>query len=224
VNARDVFLTIERAVPCGLIFTELLSNALKHAFPADRAGEIVVDLGPQAGSIYKMTIGDNGVGLPPGVDPRRAASLGLRIVNTLTEQLGGTIQVSNDEGATFTLVFPMEEEDGAAEPRIVTNLVCNALKFTPAGGKVTVASAARDGTVVASVSDTGPGLEPDALPSLFDRYQNTTSAKHGGGTGLGLFIVKTLAEAQAGRVEVTSAPGKGTTFSVLLPTAGASKL
>jgi two-component sensor histidine kinase len=118
INAQGVFLSIERAVPCGLIVTELLSNALKYAFPEGRTGEINVELGPEEGDACRMTIRDNGVGLPRGVDLGHTPSLGLRIVRTLTEQLGGKISVSNDEGTAFTLVFPMEDdEDGARGQR-----------------------------------------------------------------------------------------------------------
>lgn len=108
INAKDVFLTIERAVPCGLIVTELLSNALKYAFPNGQSGEIGVDLTPEGSALYQLTIRDNGVGLPADVDFRHSTSLGLRIVNTLTEQLGGTIALTNNGGATFRLSFPME--------------------------------------------------------------------------------------------------------------------
>ena len=115
VHAKDVFLTLERAVPCGLIVSEILSNALKYAFPDGNKGEIVIDLCPEGTTLYKLTIRDNGVGLPAGVDFRHATSLGLRIVNTLTEQLGGRISLCNDGGAAFTLTIPIEDDDGAGE-------------------------------------------------------------------------------------------------------------
>jgi two-component sensor histidine kinase len=117
INAKGVFLTIERAIPCGLIASELLSNALKYAFPAGRSGEIAVDLAMTGEVTCTMTIRDNGVGLPAEVDYRHPTSLGLRIVNTLTEQLGGTITLASNGGATFTLAFPIEEEDGVEQLR-----------------------------------------------------------------------------------------------------------
>jgi two-component sensor histidine kinase len=121
VNARDVFLTIERAVPCGLIVSEILSNALKYAFPGGRRGEIAIDLLPEEDARYRITIRDNGVGLPPNVDFRHTTSLGLRIVNTLTEQLGGTIHLANNGGAAFTLTFPIEDVDDSEAPRAHPN-------------------------------------------------------------------------------------------------------
>jgi two-component sensor histidine kinase len=113
VNAKEVFLTVERAVPCGLILSELLSNALKYAFPDGTCGEIAVDLDTDDARNYRMTIRDNGVGLPASVDLRLPRSLGLRIVKTLSEQLGGTIAASNARGTTFTLAFPIEDRDAA---------------------------------------------------------------------------------------------------------------
>jgi two-component sensor histidine kinase len=115
IRAGGVLLSIERAVPCGLIASELLSNALKYAFPGGAAGAITIDLSGTDGDAARLEIRDDGVGLPAGVDLGRPASLGLRIVKTLTAQLGGTITHSHREGATFTLVFPIEDPDGAVE-------------------------------------------------------------------------------------------------------------
>jgi len=115
--------------------------------------------------------------------------------------------------------LPPIEGDGSALERALANLVYNALRFTPRGGRVTLASALRDGAVVLSVSDTGRGVPPEEIPFLFEKYW-----QHGGdadkkGSGLGLFIVKSLVEAHGGRVEVASAPGQGTCFRVILPVA-----
>ncbi len=101
--------------------------------------------------------------------------------------------------------------------RIFTNLLYNALKFTPAGGHVVLGSEWRGGDVAVSVRDTGPGIAGEQLPHLFEKFQPVSSSRHEGGTGLGLFIVRTLTEAQRGRVEVASTVGEGSTFTVLLP-------
>lgn len=115
VNVSNVFLNIETAVPCGLIVSELVSNALKYAFPDGRAGEINIDLYPSSNNIYTLIVADNGVGLPPAVDLRQVATLGFRIVQTLTDQLGGTITLPNAGGATFIITLPIKEKDENGE-------------------------------------------------------------------------------------------------------------
>jgi len=115
MNVRDVFLSIERAVPCGLIISELVSNALKYAFPDGRKGEIVIELLPRQRDAYVLSVRDTGVGFPSHIDFRYTPSLGLRIVNILTDQLGGTISLRNDAGATFTMTLPLEEGEEETE-------------------------------------------------------------------------------------------------------------
>jgi len=110
IHAQEVYLTIERAVPCGLIVSELLSNALKYAFPAGRRGEIAIDMSASPAAGYRLTVRDTGIGLAAGFDVRHPHSPGLRIVNTLTEQLGGTLACANEGGAAFSVVFPIEED------------------------------------------------------------------------------------------------------------------
>jgi signal transduction histidine kinase len=101
--------------------------------------------------------------------------------------------------------------------RIFTNLLYNALKFTPAGGRVTLRSEWRGAEVAVTIADTGAGIPAAQVPHLFDKFQAVTASRHEGGTGLGLFIVRTLTEAQHGRVEVESTPGVGSAFTVVLP-------
>jgi PAS domain S-box-containing protein len=101
----DVTLDLDRAVPLMLIVNELVSNALKHAFPSDRAGRVSVELLSLPGARYSVVVTDDGVGLPPDFDPRRVSSMGLQLVADLTEQLDGTIAVRSDGGTTFTLTF-----------------------------------------------------------------------------------------------------------------------
>jgi signal transduction histidine kinase len=99
--------------------------------------------------------------------------------------------------------------------QVLSNLIENALRSTPAGGSVVVA--VRPGAV--TVADTGPGLEPDELPHAFERfYLHSRHSRNGAvGTGLGLAIVKELTEAMGGTVAVESEPGHGTTFTLDLP-------
>jgi len=111
--------------------------------------------------------------------------------------------------------------DGMALQRIVSNLLGNALKFTPAEGCIRVGAERRGDEVVVSVTDTGPGISPDEMAQLFVQYRQTETGRRVVGTGLGLYVVKSLAEAMRGRVEVESAVGRGTTFRVRLPAAPA---
>src|SRR4051812_17178065 len=105
IRIGDVQLDLDRAVPCGLIVNELVSNALKHAFPDGRAGRLCVELQPFGDQQHVLVVGDNGVGLPPDLDDHRADSLGLQLVDDLTQQLHGTIVVNRDGGTTFTITF-----------------------------------------------------------------------------------------------------------------------
>jgi PAS domain S-box-containing protein len=88
-----LFLTIERAIPAGLIINELLSNAIKHAFPAGQRGEITVSMQVTQEKQLIISVRDNGVGLPTQLDLSQASSLGLTLVRTLVKQLKGTIEV-----------------------------------------------------------------------------------------------------------------------------------
>ncbi len=98
----------------------------------------------------------------------------------------------------------------------LSNLIGNAVALTPAGGRVTLGAAARDGGVELAVSDTGPGIPPDELPRIFEPYRRGKDAPYRG-TGLGLAIVRGIAEAHGGRVRVESRVGEGTTFRLWLP-------
>jgi two-component sensor histidine kinase len=105
IDVQDAFLGIDSAIPCGLITNELVSNSLKHAFPADTKGEIHIELFKDDNGELTLTVSDNGIGFPEGVDFRNTESLGLQLVNTLTEQLGGTIELDRSCGTAFKIVF-----------------------------------------------------------------------------------------------------------------------
>jgi two-component sensor histidine kinase len=105
IEVGDVQLEIDTAIPCGLIINELVSNALKHAFPGGGSGAISVSLGSTAQGEFRLVVGDNGRGLPPGFDPKNSTSLGLKLVTDLTKQLDGALEVSTDGGTTFSITF-----------------------------------------------------------------------------------------------------------------------
>lgn len=105
VDVGDIQMGIERAIPYGLIINELVSNAIKHAFPNGRSGEIEIRLRADERGWITLTVADDGVGLPPGLDFRNTETLGLQLVNLLTKQLQGELSLVNDGGATFTIRF-----------------------------------------------------------------------------------------------------------------------
>ncbi|MGE5506906.1 MAG: two-component system histidine kinase PnpS [Chitinophagales bacterium] len=119
---------------------------------------------------------------------------------------------------------PVPGDDDLLE-QVLRNLVDNAIKYTPDGGRVCIKAAlAETGgrqEVVVQVADTGPGIAPEHLPRLFERFYRVDRARSRalGGTGLGLAIVKHIVERHGGRVWVESAPGQGSTFSFALPLA-----
>jgi two-component sensor histidine kinase/FixJ family two-component response regulator len=105
VDTANFSLDIEEAIPCGLIINELISNALKHAFPGGRKGEIAVSCHADGEGVITIEVRDTGVGLPSGLDLMNTETLGLQIVAMLTRQLRGSIEVKNDNGASFMVTF-----------------------------------------------------------------------------------------------------------------------
>ncbi len=103
---EPVSLGLNQAIPCGLILNELLTNSLKHAFPDQRRGEILVKLSWVEGQPVKLTVADDGVGLPAEFDWKESQSLGLRIMNILGRQLDGAIRRKTGGGTVFSLEFP----------------------------------------------------------------------------------------------------------------------
>ncbi|HVN22615.1 MAG TPA: PAS domain S-box protein [Syntrophorhabdales bacterium] len=101
----SVSLDADKAVPCGLIVNELVSNALKHAFVGRGKGIIHVSLLRNDDGILSLTVGDDGTGLPPDVDFRNTPSLGFQLVHTLVNQLGATIELERKEGTVFSVTF-----------------------------------------------------------------------------------------------------------------------
>jgi PAS domain S-box-containing protein len=101
-------LGIDTAIPCGLLITELLSNALIHGFPSGRKGKIRVDLRRVDGNQLALAVSDNGVGFPKEVDWGSTRSIGLQLVNRLAEQLRGTIEFHTNHGTEFKMTFANE--------------------------------------------------------------------------------------------------------------------
>jgi signal transduction histidine kinase len=117
--------------------------------------------------------------------------------------------------------LPELEQDEARIRQVIGNLLANALRFTPAGGSVTVeAVATPGGGVEVSVRDSGPGIAADVLPHVFDRFYRSGDSP---GSGLGLPIARSLVEAHGGRIEAESPPSGGTLMRIRLPAVGGDR-
>ncbi len=103
-DLQRIDLALDQAIPCGLILNELISNALKHAFPGGREGTIEMGL-ELMGNTVSISLRDDGKGAPPGFDPQRDANLGLELVHTLVEQLDGRLSMQTDAGVAYLLTF-----------------------------------------------------------------------------------------------------------------------
>jgi PAS domain S-box-containing protein len=115
--------------------------------------------------------------------------------------------------------LPLASADGARVVQVLSNLLRNAIKFTPEGGRVELGITANDGNLVFSVSDTGPGIAPENRPKVFDRYWQSSAGARARGAGLGLSIAKGIVEAHGGRIWLDTELGKGSTFAFTIPRA-----
>jgi two-component sensor histidine kinase len=105
MTADDLSLSLDVAVPCGLLVNELLTNSLKHAFPDGRSGTIQVDLRREAQGQIILKVSDTGIGLPDGVDLQTAGSFGLQLVKIVCMQLQAAIDLQRQPGTTVTITF-----------------------------------------------------------------------------------------------------------------------
>lgn len=104
-EVEDVYLNINKAIPCGLVINELVSNALKHAFPNGKRGEIRIKLYSNRQNRTKLIVSDDGIGLPGSLNILEPETLGLQLVNDLVKQIEGTIKLDRTEGTTFYISF-----------------------------------------------------------------------------------------------------------------------
>jgi len=108
-HIADILFDVDRAVTCGLIINELVSNALKHAFPAGRSGQIRVELTHREESQCVLVVADDGTGMPSALRSGRGDSLGMELVHDLVGQLGGISTVSGDSGTVWTIQFAVND-------------------------------------------------------------------------------------------------------------------
>jgi two-component sensor histidine kinase/FixJ family two-component response regulator len=109
LDLAQTSLSLERSIPCGLILTELITNALKYAYP-EGSGEIVVRLLSDSSTV-ELTVSDSGVGLPEGLDLKNSQTLGMNIVQALAKQIGGSLEIGAGPGCVFTVRIPRESEN-----------------------------------------------------------------------------------------------------------------
>lgn len=143
LDLMPVFLPVDIAIPCGLILNELTTNAIKHAFDDRPSGRITVQLQVESEELVRITFSDDGCGFAAGLDWRKAETLGLQLVHMLTEQLHGTIDMSNGPGTTFQLSFgrfskvknkEMDVESGAPSHLVQPHAGSSGQDGTQSGG------------------------------------------------------------------------------------------
>jgi len=106
IRTSPVYLATDQAIPCSIILNELVSNALRHAYPNGQTGEITIALAESLDGRVTLTVSDKGVGLPVGWDLSELQTMGVPIVDLLAKQLGGSLRWRSERGTEFTVEFP----------------------------------------------------------------------------------------------------------------------
>jgi signal transduction histidine kinase len=149
-------------------------------------------------------------------EPVELAPLVQRVAGDVTaSRTDRTVEVRSDVPPDL----PRLEADPERLHQVLFNLLDNAYRFTPTGGVVTVRAVRENGSLRVSVHDTGPGIPPEHLPLVFERFYRAdpSRSREDGGTGIGLAIARSVVEAHGGKIWVESTVGKGATFSFVLP-------
>ncbi|HEY9829798.1 MAG TPA: sensor histidine kinase, partial [Stenomitos sp.] len=107
IDIETIYLNIDTAIPCGLIINELLSNSLKHAFSNQAKGLIELKFKSDDNQEFILIVKDNGVGFPKDFNFQQQATLGLKLVKVLTQQIEGNIELNQEQGIEFKISFPM---------------------------------------------------------------------------------------------------------------------
>ncbi len=118
VDVEDLLIELDQAIPCGLMINELVTNALKYAFPNMEQGTISIGLRAVEGDTIELNVVDDGIGLPEDISTRSEKSLGLQLINILTRQLRGQLEIKNpDRGTHFCITFPLMLESSTKNLR-----------------------------------------------------------------------------------------------------------
>ena len=110
-DITDISFGVDTAIPCGLIVNELITNSLKHGFPDGRAGHVYIGIQDSPPGEYSLTVKDDGVGFPPEFDMHKSTSMGTLVICSLVDQLDGTSETTNQEGALTTIRFHLPPHD-----------------------------------------------------------------------------------------------------------------
>ena len=162
-------------------------------------------------ALLALTRGDEGAGLKIG--RHDLAAVAEEAAQAAREAADGKLSV--EYARPKRVVEATFDRDRVFQ--VVSILLDNAVKYTPEGGSVLVRLGEEDGLAAIEVSDTGVGIAEDELPLVFERFYRTDHSRADGGAGLGLSIARQIAESHGGEIRATSKPGKGSTFTLLLP-------
>ena len=144
----------------------------------------------------------------------------------VSSTVSGFQKQARDKGITLSVILPGELPKALGDrdrlEQVMVNLLDNAIKYTPSGGKVKVSACQEDGFIRVDVEDTGIGIPEGDISRIFERFYRVDKARSRelGGTGLGLAIVKHIIQGHNGRLHVESAPGKGSVFSFFIRACG----
>ena len=105
LKAGEIHIDINRALPCGLIINELVSNSLKHAFPQEKKGKVSIKIDEDMGKQFTLVVSDNGIGFPHELDIQNTDTIGMQLVRDLVKQLEGTLELDKSNGTTFKITF-----------------------------------------------------------------------------------------------------------------------
>jgi two-component system OmpR family sensor kinase len=182
------------------------------------AAEAVADMRRETGRLIRMVndllvLAQSDARVQLRCEPVELDTLLLEVYRELRPLAGGvTLRIGSEDQVTV-------RGDRDRLKQALLNLGVNALQYTPQGGSVTLGLDRRSGYACLSVADTGVGIAEEDLPQIFERFYRAdrSRSRHSGGAGLGLSIVKRVAEAHGGHATVASIPGRGSTFAIWLP-------
>ncbi len=202
------------------IAAELLEETIADGLPP-RAREIFATL--QEDVVRLQTIADDLLDASRSSAARIGVERRPMLLDEMVREISRPLQIqAHEKGIALELKWPEHPlpiwGDPIKLPWVITNLVGNALRYTPAGGRITIELSQQGSVVRAIVSDTGSGIEGQALERIFEPYaQGAESSGRTGSAGLGLYITKEIVQAHNGRIFVNSGVGAGTTFTVEIP-------
>lgn len=200
----------------------LLDGTASTAEAREQSAHVILD---EAGRMHRLVLNLLDLArLEAGTADLKRVPVDL---NALIEAVAGRFAPqARSAGVTIEaqrIDLPAVIGDGDRLAQVLTNLVDNALKFTPAGGRVVLQTRLRGNGAEIDVQDTGSGIQEQALPHIFDRFYQADPARPGGekhGAGLGLSIVREIVALHGGKISVRSLPGQGSVFSIWLPLVG----